>query len=39
MEAMKMESEVKSPCDGKILAVHISVGDTVQATDPLFTIG
>jgi pyruvate carboxylase subunit B len=39
MEAMKMESEVKSPCAGKVLAVHIATGDTVQASDPLFTIG
>ena len=39
MEAMKMESEVKSPCAGKILAIHISAGDTVQASDQLFTIG
>jgi pyruvate carboxylase subunit B len=36
---MKMESEIKSPCGGKILAVHISAGDTVQSSDPLFTIG
>jgi len=39
LEAMKMESEIKSPCGGKILAVHISAGDTVQSSDPLFTIG
>ncbi|HSL40143.1 MAG TPA: biotin/lipoyl-containing protein [Desulforhopalus sp.] len=39
MEAMKMESEVKSPCAGKVLAVHVASGDTVQASDLLFTIG
>lgn len=39
MEAMKMESEVKSPCSGKVLAIHVSAGDTVQASDLLFTIG
>lgn len=39
LEAMKMESEVKSPSDGKILAIHISAGDTVQASDSLFTLG
>jgi len=39
MEAMKMESEVKSPCAGKVLAVHISSGETVQTSDLLFTIG
>lgn len=39
MEAMKMESEVNSPCAGKVMAVHIAPSDTVQASDPLFTIG
>ncbi|PHR29956.1 MAG: biotin attachment protein [Desulfotalea sp.] len=39
MEAMKMESEVKSPCAGKVLAIHIESGDTVQSSDLLFTIG
>jgi pyruvate carboxylase subunit B len=39
MEAMKMESEVKSPRAGKILDMHITAGDTVQAGDQLFTIG
>ena len=39
LEAMKMESEVKSPSAGKILSVNVSTGDTVQASDVLFTIG
>ncbi len=39
MEAMKMESEVKSPCAGKVLAIHVDAGDTVQSSDLLFTIG
>jgi pyruvate carboxylase subunit B len=39
LEAMKMESEVKSPGDGKIVAVHVATGDTVQASDSLFTLG
>jgi pyruvate carboxylase subunit B len=39
MEAMKMESEVKSPIAGKVLEIHIAAGDTVQASDLLFTIG
>jgi len=39
MEAMKMESEVNSPSAGKILAIHVASGDTVQAGDQLFTIG
>jgi len=39
MEAMKMESDVKSPCAGKILDIHVSSGETVQTSDILFTIG
>lgn len=39
MEAMKMESEVNSPCAGKVIAVHVAPGDTVQAGAPLVTIG
>lgn len=39
MEAMKMESEVKAPCAGKIVEIHVSNGETVQASDLLFTIG
>lgn len=39
MEAMKMESEVRSPASGKVLAVHVAAGDTVQGTDRLVTIG
>lgn len=38
LEAMKMESEVKSPCDGTVSAVHVTAGDTVQTGDQLFTI-
>ncbi len=39
LETMKMESEVKSPCAGKVSEVHVSVGDAVQASEPLITIG
>lgn len=39
MEAMKMESEVNSPCAGKVLAIHASAGEAVQAGTPLMTIG
>ena len=30
VEAMKMESELLSPKDGKVTAVHCAVGDTVE---------
>ena len=39
MEAMKMESEVKSPQAGTVQAVFVQVGDTVQAGDALFSLG
>ena len=39
MEAMKMESEVKSPSAGTVLSVQVAVGETVQASEPLMVIG
>ena len=31
LEAMKMENEILSPIDGKILSVHTSKGATVES--------
>ena len=39
MEAMKMESEVKSPCAGTVLSIQVAVGETVQSSEPLMVIG
>ncbi len=39
LEAMKMESEVKSPCSGTVQTIHVSVGETVQAGEALLSIG
>lgn len=39
MEAMKMESDIKSPLAGKVTAIHVSPGDSVQASEALITIG
>ena len=39
MEAMKMESEVKSPQAGTVQAVFVQVGDTVQAGEALLSLG
>ena len=39
MEAMKMESEVKSPQSGVVQAIHVHAGDTVQTGDVLLTLG
>ena len=39
MEAMKMESEVKSPQSGVVQTIHVQAGDTVQTGDVLLTLG
>ncbi len=39
MEAMKMENEIFSPCEGTVLEIKVSQGDQCQAGDPLVVIG
>jgi biotin carboxyl carrier protein len=39
IEAMKMENEVRAPRAGIVNAVHVSVGDSVQAGEPLLELG
>ena len=39
MEAMKMESEVKSPQSGIVQTIHVQAGDTVQTGDVMLTLG
>ena len=39
MEAMKMESEVKSSQSGIVQTIHVQPGDTVQAGDVLIILG
>jgi biotin carboxyl carrier protein len=38
ISAMKMESEYKSPKDGKIAKIHVSEGSTVDANQILIEI-
>jgi biotin carboxyl carrier protein len=38
LEAMKMESEIHSPLAGKVKAVRVGKGDTVQEGDPLLEL-
>ncbi len=38
MEAMKMENEIYSPCDGTVTAICVNQGDQVQAGDALIKI-
>lgn len=38
IEAMKMKTVVSAHKDGKVAAVHVSVGDAVEAGQPLLSI-
>ena len=39
LEAMKMETELRSPEAGRVLAVAVKSGDSVQVGQPLLTLG
>ncbi|HEB79024.1 MAG TPA: oxaloacetate decarboxylase subunit alpha [Rhodospirillales bacterium] len=39
LEAMKMETEVRSPRDGVITSINVKEGDAVQSGDTLVTLG
>jgi pyruvate carboxylase subunit B len=38
IEAMKARHEIKSPCDGKVSAVNVQIGDEIDSTKPILTI-
>ena len=38
LEAMKMENDIVSPCDGKITSILVKKGDTVNPSDTLATV-
>ena len=38
LEAMKMETTIKTPTNGKIKQMFIKNGDKVQSGDPLFEV-
>lgn len=38
MEAMKMENEIFSPCDGTVAEVSVNQGDQLQAGDTIMVI-
>lgn len=38
LEAMKMENDIVSPCDGKITSILVKKGDTVSPSDTLATV-
>ena len=39
LEAMKMENEIMSPCDGTVLSVNVTKGATVETGAVLCVIG
>ena len=38
LEAMTMENDIVSPCDGKITSILVNKGDTVNPSDTLATV-
>ncbi len=38
VEAMKAQYDIAAPCDGKISAIHVKIGDEVDSTKPILTI-
>ncbi|MDD6841395.1 MAG: biotin attachment protein, partial [Spirochaetales bacterium] len=38
MEAMKMENEIYSPCDGTVASISVNQGDQLQGGDVIMTI-
>lgn len=38
VEAMKAKHDIKAPCNGKVSAIHVSIGDEVDSTKPILTI-
>jgi glutaconyl-CoA/methylmalonyl-CoA decarboxylase subunit gamma len=39
MEAMKMENEIKAKGGGKVVELHVAIGDTVERNAKLVTLG
>jgi len=39
LEAMKMENEIRAPCDGVVQSIHVTPGQTVNQNEVMVTIG
>lgn len=39
VEAMKAKHDVRSPCDGHVVAIHGTIGSDVVANQPILTLG
>jgi len=38
VEAMKAKHDIKAPCDGKVIAIHVRIGDEIDSSKPIMTI-
>jgi biotin carboxyl carrier protein len=38
VEAMKAKHDIKAPCDGKVTAINVSIGDEIDNTKSILTI-
>ena len=39
VEAMKAQHDILAPVGGKVAAVHVAIGDEIDSTQPMLTIG
>lgn len=39
VEAMKAKHEIKSPTDGKVATINVKIGDEIDSSKPIMTIG
>jgi pyruvate carboxylase subunit B len=38
IEAMKAKHDIKAPCGGTVSAIHVSIGDEIDSTNPIVSI-
>jgi biotin carboxyl carrier protein len=38
VEAMKAKHDIKTPCDGKVTAIHVKIGDEIDSSKPIMTL-
>jgi len=38
VEAMKAKHDIKSPVDGTVSAIHVEIGDEIEASQPIMTV-
>jgi biotin carboxyl carrier protein len=38
VEAMKAKHDIKSPVAGQVTAIHVTIGDEIDSSNPIMTI-